>query len=87
MTNGSAEREPIASATYIPGAGDGMDDGIGVEKRNSLGRSAPAAGARFVGRRPMGIARMSQDQGKRDSAGSIEGRHEGVTLTDKPMDD
>jgi hypothetical protein len=87
MTNGSAEREPVVSATYMPGADDGMMDEIGIEKRNSLGRSAPAAGGRFAGRRPIGIARMSQDQGKRDSVGSIEGRHEGVTLTDKPMDD
>ena len=87
MTNGSAGREPLTSATYMPGASDGIDDGTGVEKRNSLGRSTPIASSRFAGRKPVGIARMSQDPGKRDSVGSMEGRHEGVTLTDKPMDD
>ncbi len=93
ITNGSTET-PTASATYIPGMGDGIDDLVGgVEKRNSLGRSAPAASNRFSGRRPVGLARMSQDQGKRDSVGSLSGlNHEdgariGVSLTDKPMDD
>lgn len=62
---------------------DGLD-GIGVEKRNSLGRAAPARAA--GGRRPVGLARMSVDQGKRDSVGSDGGRV-GVSLTDKPMDD
>jgi len=58
---------------------------IGVEKRNSLGRAAPAG--RPGGRRPVGLARMSQDQGKRDSVGSLDGGRVGVSLTDKPMDD
>jgi hypothetical protein len=70
-----------------------MDDGmqeIGVEKRNSLGRS----GVKFAGRRPVGLARMSQDHlttSNRDSVGSLGGVHEhrqvGVSLEDKPMDD
>lgn len=86
ITNGSTDA-PQTSATYVP---DGVDD-IGIEKRNSLGRSAPAASARFAGRRPVGLARMSQDQGKRDSVGSMAGADDGarvgVSLTDKPMDD
>jgi len=90
ITNGSAEPSTVTSATYIPGMGGGMDD-IGVEKRNSLGRSAPAAGGRFAGRRPVGYGRMSADQSKRDSVGSVGGHEEGprvgVSLTDKPMDD
>ena len=92
VTNGSsAEKEAapvMTSATYMPGMIDGLDD-IGVEKRNSLGRSGPAAGGRFAGRRPVGLARMSQDQSKRDSVGSVheEGARVGVSLTDKPMDD
>lgn len=99
ITNGSSEAPPATSATYIPGMSDGMDD-IGVEKRNSLGRSGPAAGgsARFSGRRPVGLARMSVDQSKRDSVGSMSsvkgdasedgaGARVGVSLTDKPMDD
>ncbi|KAH7305143.1 rho-GTPase-activating protein-like protein [Rhexocercosporidium sp. MPI-PUGE-AT-0058] len=89
ITNGSSEAS-ATSATYIPGMGDGMDE-VGIEKRNSLGRSAPAASARFSGRRPVGLARMSQDQSKRDSVGSIGGHEDGarvgVSLTDKPMDD
>ena len=77
---------PVTSATYIPGMADGLDD-IGLEKSNSLGRSAPVPGGRYTGRKPVG-ARMSQDQGKRDSVGSIhEGGRIGVSLTDKPMDD
>jgi hypothetical protein len=88
ITNGSAD-VPQTSATYIPGVDDGMMDGIGVEKRNSLGRSSPAVGGRFAGRKPVGLARVSQDQTKRDGVGSV---HEdsgrvGVSLTDKPMDD
>jgi len=88
ITNGSAD-VPQTSATYIPGADDGMMDSIGVEKRNSLGRSSPAVGGRFGGRKPVGLTRMNQDQGKRDSVGS---NHEdsgrvGVSLTDRPMDD
>jgi hypothetical protein len=84
ITNFSAE-PAHTSATYIPGLSDGLD-GIGVEKKNSLGRSAGVAG-RFAGRRPIST-RMSQDQGKRDSVGSI-GEHQrmGVSLSDKPMDD
>ena len=86
ITNGSAEPSNITSATYIPG----MDD-IGIEKRNSLGRSAPAAGGRFAGRRPVGYGRMSVDQSKRDSVGSVggyeDGSRVGVSLTDRPMDD
>jgi hypothetical protein len=71
--------------------GDGLDD-IGIEKRNSLGRTQ----ARFSGRRPVpGYNRMSGvEQGKRDSVGSLGGYEDGsgggrmgVSLTDKPMDD
>jgi len=82
ITNG-AETPVVTSATYMPGD---LSDEIGVEKRNSLGRN-PAA--RF-GRRPVGLARMSVDQSKRDSVGSIGddgGARAGVSLTDKPMDD
>ncbi len=100
ITNGSTaatnEAVPQTSATYIPGMGDGMDDILGgavsgVAKRDSLGRSGHVANNRFSlgGRRPVGGKRMSIDQGgekKRDSLVSL-GGHEGVTLTDKPMDD
>jgi hypothetical protein len=89
VTNGSADPAPasVTSATYMPGMDDGMQE-IGVEKRNSLGRS----GAKFPGRRPIGLARMSQDHlTNRDSVGSLAGVHEhsrvGVSLEDKPMDD
>jgi hypothetical protein len=93
ITNGSSE-VPTTSATYMPGMSDGMDD-IGIEKRNSLGRSGAATGARY-GRRPVGLARMSQDQvGKRDSVVSLSGSNDdspsggrvGVSLMDRPMDD
>ena len=72
----------------MPGMDDNMEE-IGVEKRNSLGRS----GAKFAGRRPVGLARMSQDHltTNRDSVGSLGGVQEhgrvGVSLEDKPMDD
>ncbi|KAN0089806.1 rho-GTPase-activating protein-like protein [Hyaloscypha variabilis] len=92
ITNGSSEPQaPMTSATYVPGMGDGLDD-IGIEKRNSLGRTQ----ARFSGRRPApGYNRMSGvEQGKRDSVGSLGGYEDGsgggrmgVSLTDKPMDD
>jgi hypothetical protein len=94
ITNGSAEPAPanVTSATYMPGMDDDMHE-IGIEKRNSLGRS----GAKFTGRRPVGLARMSQDHltsSNRDSVGSLTGVHEhhdhgrvGVSLEDKPMDD
>ncbi|CZT11986.1 hypothetical protein WAI453_002349 [Rhynchosporium graminicola] len=96
----SVEQISNTSATYIPSMGDGIDD-IGVEKRNSLGRSAPATSGsgRFAKRKSVGLARMSQDQGlgKRDSVGSLSGvqggdeeganGRRGVSLTDKPMDD
>jgi hypothetical protein len=88
ITNGAAD-VPVTSATYIPGMSDGLDE-IGLEKRDSLGRSAPAPTSRFSGRRPVGAGRMSQDQGKRDSVGSIggqDGGRIGVSLTDRPMDD
>ncbi|KAF4627648.1 hypothetical protein G7Y89_g10505 [Cudoniella acicularis] len=96
ITNGSGESQPQTSATYIPGMDDGMMGGeIGVEKRNSLGRSGAAGGGRFAGRRPVGLARMSQGEtGKRDSVGSLGEVHNnegvgekfGVTLTDRAMD-
>lgn len=93
ITNGSANPTPasVTSATYMPGMDDGMHE-IGVEKRNSLGRT----GAKFAGRRPVGLARMSQDHltSNRDSVGSLTGVQEhhdhgraGVSLEDKPMDD
>lgn len=82
ITNGSSDT-PHTSATYIPGMDDGLGE-IGVEKRNSLGRAAPTSAAR--GRKPVGLARMSMDQSKRNSVGSDGGRV-GVSLTDKPMDD
>jgi hypothetical protein len=88
ITNGSADppAASVTSATYMPG----IDDDISIEKRNSLGRS----GAKFAGRKPVGLTRMSQDHltSKRDSVGSLTGVHEdhgraGVSLEDKPMDD
>ncbi len=92
ITNGS-EPQNVTSATYVPSIGDGID-GIGVEKRNSLGRAGPASGARFAGRRPVGYGRVSVDHSKRDSIGSAGGHEDslsggrvGVSLTDKPMDD
>jgi hypothetical protein len=92
ITNGS-ELPSMTSATYVPGMGDGLDE-IGIEKRNSLGRSAPAAGGRFANRRPVGYPRVSVDQSKRDSVGSVGGHEDGVaggrvgvSLTDRPMDD
>lgn len=96
ITNGSSEPQaPQTSATYIPGMDDGLDP-VGVVKRDSLGRSAPAAGGRFAGRRPVpgGYNRMSVHEHKRDSVGSLGGHEDGsgggrmgVSLTDKPMDD
>ncbi|KAM3083043.1 Rho-GTPase-activating protein 8 [Clarireedia jacksonii] len=96
IANGS---EPsVTSATYMPGSVDVLDEINvekrrslpAVEKRNSLGRSVPASG-RFPGRKPIGLARMSQDYAaKRESVGSIGEEPEsrvGVSLTDKPMDD
>lgn len=97
ITNGVAE-SPQVSATYIPGGAEGLDD-IGVEKRNSLGRSGPAAGASTrYGRRPVGggINRLSTDHSNRNSVASLGGTESsdspiggrvGVSLTDKPMDD
>jgi hypothetical protein len=91
ITNGSADISPasVTSATYHPGMDDGMNE-VGVEKRNSLGRSTPKA----AGRRAVGLARMSQDLliSNRDSTGSLSGAqdhhaHVGVSLEDKPMDD
>lgn len=100
VTNGSSGDTPT-SATYMPGMDDGLGE-VGVEKRNSLPR-APESGiskrdslgrsghvgavaSRFGGRKPVSLARMSQshEAGKRDSVGS---NYDGVTLTDKPMDD
>ena len=90
ITNGSADHTPasMTSATYMPGMDDSIE-AISVEKRNSLGR----AGAKIAGRRPVGLARMSQDHlpSSRDSAGSLGGHHDhgrvGVSLEDKPMED
>lgn len=83
-TNGSASH-PVTSATYIPGMPDGLDD-VGLEKRNSLGRSGHAqAGNRYSVRRSV----KAGDAGNRDSVGSIggpEGRI-GVSLQDRPMED
>ncbi|PBP25150.1 Rho-GTPase-activating protein 8 [Diplocarpon rosae] len=85
ITNGSDSPAPAAS---IPGAEEGLD-GFAAEKRNSIGRgSAASAAGRFAARRS--LARMSLDQSKRDSVGSLlgeEGARLGVSLTDKPMDD
>ncbi|RFU36142.1 hypothetical protein B7463_g209, partial [Scytalidium lignicola] len=72
---------PQTSATYVPGGDDPMlfeEYGAGVEKRNSITRSAAAGGGRYAARRAAGVGRMSQDQGseKRDSVGSI-GSQEG----------
>jgi hypothetical protein len=88
IPNGAAAPEPAqTSATYMPGMDDHILSDIGIEKRNSLGRSGPAAGGRFASRRPVGLNRMSNaDQGKRDSVGSIDGGRVGVSLSDKPMD-
>lgn len=95
ITNGSVDAPVQASATYMPGMGDGLDD-IGIEKRNSLGRSGPASGGRYA-RRPVGVNRMSMEHtNKRNSVASLGGNESsdspvsgrmGVSLTDKPMDD
>lgn len=86
ITNGASDI-PVTSATFYPGMSEDFND-IGLEKRNSLGRSAPVPSSRFAGRKPV---RMSQDVGSnRDSVGSIgglDGGRAGVSLTDKPMDD
>ncbi|PBP21221.1 rho-GTPase-activating protein-like protein [Diplocarpon rosae] len=85
ITNGSDSPAPAAA---IPGAEEGLD-GFAAEKRNSIGRGgATSAAGRFAARRS--LARMSLDQSKRDSVGSLlgeEGARLGVSLTDKPMDD
>lgn len=94
VSNGLAERS-ITSATYIPGMDDEIGhrlaEEVGVEKRNSLGRSAAPPSSRFSGRKPVGLGRMSQDISKRDSVGSLQGSDDstrvGVSLTDKPMID
>jgi hypothetical protein len=94
-SNGSGERS-ITSATYIPGMDDEIShhpvpEDVGVEKKNSLGRSGAAPTSRFAGRKPVGMSRKSQDATKRDSAGSFHGSDDstrvGVSLTDKPMID
>jgi hypothetical protein len=94
-SNGSGERS-ITSATYIPGMDDEIShhpvpEDVGVEKKNSLGRSGAAPTSRFAGRKPVGMSRKSQDATKRDSAGSLHGSDDstrvGVSLTDKPMID
>ena len=79
ITNGSAQPS-VTSATYIPGMPDDLEE-MGLEKRNSLGRSGPVSG-RFAGRRPVG-----REQGNRDSVGSIGGQEpsRGVSLQDRPM--
>jgi len=89
ITNGSGDSPTsgVTSATYMPGMNDDLQE-ITVEKRNSLGRST----AKFAGaRRPVGLARMSQDHLlNRDSVSSLSSvTHErvGVSLEDKPMDD
>ena len=82
ITNGSAQPS-MTSATYIPGMPDGLED-MGLEKRNSLGRSGPAPGSRYSGRRPVG-----RESGNRDSVGSMGGPDSGragVSLRDGPMD-
>lgn len=80
--NGADESSPM-SATYVPGMDDIMIDSP-IEKRNSLGRSAPVPSSRFSGRKPL-ATRVNQDQAKRESVGSD--HQVGVTLTDAPMDD
>ncbi|KAG0645297.1 Rho-GTPase-activating 8 [Hyphodiscus hymeniophilus] len=90
ITNGSADHAPgsVTSATYMPSIDDDLQE-VGIEKRNSLGRP----GAKVAGRRPVGLARMSQDHSasNRDSIGSSGGVQEhsrlGVSLEDRPMDD
>ncbi|KIN03864.1 hypothetical protein OIDMADRAFT_102238 [Oidiodendron maius Zn] len=95
VSNGSGERS-ITSATYIPGMDDeighpAVTEDVGVEKKNSLGRSGAPPTSRFAGRKPVGISRVSQDTTKRDSVGSLHGSDDstrvGVSLTDKPMID
>ena len=106
VSNGPKERS-ITSATYIPGMDDEMGhhvahsvahpvahpvaEDVGVEKKNSLSRSAAPLNSRFSGRKPVGVGRVSQDTTKRDSVGSLHGSDDssrvGVSLTDKPMDD
>ena len=68
-----------------------VTEDVGVEKKNSLGRSGAPPTSRFAGRKPVGIGRVSQDIKKRDSVGSLHSSDDstrvGISLTDKPMID
>lgn len=83
VTNGSGEH----NASALPSATDGIMDEIGVEKRNSLGRSSHATGPKRLAqpRRPAGGAgRQNVDTARQDG---YEHRPVGVSLVDAPMDD
>jgi hypothetical protein len=81
VINGSGEH----AATFSPGGVDGMGDEVGVEKRNSLGRSGHVGPSRMTQARKVvggGLGRSSS--GKHEST---ENRPMGVSLIDRPMDD
>jgi len=81
---GATSSTPLQSVQSVStGNGDYTTDGAdietGVEKRNSLGRSAHAGASRFGPARRLGPSK--------GSLSSLESKPAGVSLTDKPMDD
>jgi hypothetical protein len=89
VSNGPAIQSPVTPAT-ANGIAASSEDSVGVEKRNSLGRSGAAG--RFP-RATGGPASLARQNLHRDSIGSETGsgaeevRPRGVQLEDKPMDD
>lgn len=89
-TGASGEHSPYMPMSATESMGEEVNGGS-VEKRNSLGRTAPG---RFAAQRKTGgLARMSlTGTGKRDSLASVTSdgmveRPVGVSLVDKAMDD
>lgn len=81
VVNGSGKAHPTASSVTV----DAIHDEVGIEKRNSLGRSGHAGAGRLAQARraaPGGIGRQSL--GQKEVA---EHRPVGVSLVDKAMDD
>jgi hypothetical protein len=81
VTNGSSEHSPGTPVANT----DGLADDIGIEKRNSLGRSGHAGAGRLPQARRIAPGKQSLGSiGKHETGDS---RPVGVSLTDKPMDD
>lgn len=85
--NGGTTTTPLQSASNGTGGHptDGTNTENGVEKRNSLGRSAHAGASRFGPARRLNTSKGSLSSV--ESKDSKESKSAGVSLTDKPMDD